>query len=351
MTELNKPDEQRQSAKRKAALAKLLTDAQIKRAESLGIELNHIHYLKTGVNDLATKNPELAAEWHPTKNGDLRPTDVTACTHRKVWWLGECGHEWEADVGSRNSGSGCPYCNKGTFLQGFNDLATTNPELVAEWHPTKNGDLEPTDVTAANNRKVWWRHQMPDGSWHEWKGTISGRAGKSKIGCLICSNKQLLVGFNDLATVNPEVAAEWHPTKNGDLKSTDVVAGSPKKVWWRHQMPDGSWHEWDAAIASRNSGCGCPYCSNRKVLQGFNDLATVNPEVAAQWHPTKNGNLKPTDVVAGSPKKVWWLCSECGRSYRKAIRECVKYGANCPECIKKKRMEKLSQQRRRRAKQ
>ena len=114
MSERNQTEDQ--SAKRKAAVAKLraayragkLTDAQIKRAESLGIEFDTGHNLKPGVNDLATVSPKVAAEWHPTKNGDLKPTDVTAGSSKKVWWLCRRGHEWEAIIVARaKRGSSC----------------------------------------------------------------------------------------------------------------------------------------------------------------------------------------------------------------------------------------------------
>ena len=120
-------------------------------------------------------------------------------------------------------------------------------------------------------------------------------------------------GFNDLQTVNPELAKQWHPTKNGNLKPTNVMANSNKIVWWMYQYNnlDGTHFnfEWKASINSRNRGNGCPYLSGHAVYRGFNDLQTVNPELAKQWHPTKNGNLKPTDVTANSEKKVWWFLS------------------------------------------
>jgi hypothetical protein len=59
---------------------------------------------------MATTHPALVAEWHPTKNGDLTPADVFAGSGRKVWWLCEEGHEWEAIGSSRTWGTGCPIC-------------------------------------------------------------------------------------------------------------------------------------------------------------------------------------------------------------------------------------------------
>jgi hypothetical protein len=71
------------------------------------------HGLQVGLsNCLATKNPELAKEWHLTKNGGLTPYDVTANSGKKAWWICEQGHEWKAEIKCRNQGVGCSQCNK-----------------------------------------------------------------------------------------------------------------------------------------------------------------------------------------------------------------------------------------------
>ena len=102
----------------------------------------------------------------------------------------------------------------------------------------------------------------------------------------------------------PEIAKEWHPTKNGDLKPDNITKKSGKIAWWL--CPKG--HEWKARIAHRTSGSSnCPYCSNQKVSKD-NNLKYKFPLLVKEWHPTKNNNLKPENVVAGSSKKVWWLC-------------------------------------------
>ena len=277
--------------------------------------------LLVGFNDLATTHPKLAAQWLPTKNGDLKPTEVTASSVNKIWWLGSCGHVWEARIKSRAEGRGCLYCAGRKVLVGFNDLATKCPDLAAEWHPTKNGDLKPEDVTYGSGKKVWWLGSCG----HEWEAAINNRV--KGYGCPYCSNRILMKGFNDLASVRPDLAAEWHPTKNGDLKSCDVLPGSPKKVWWLGSCG----HEWEAAINRRAAGRGCLYCSSQKVLPGFNDLATKRPDLAAEWHPTKNGDLKPEDVTAGSSKKVWWKCKVCGHSWQAPPARRV-VGAGCPVC-------------------
>lgn len=281
-----------------------------------------------GFNDLQTVNPELAKLWHPTKNGNLKPTDVTICPGQKIWLLlpyddiktgKHFDFEWKTLISSRNINNyRCPYLSGQAIWPGFNDLETTNPELAKQWHPTKNGDLKPADVTAGSGKRVWWLLPYDDIKTgkhfdFEWQAVICNR-NKNTGGCPYLSGKMIYQGFNDLQTTNPELAKQWHPTKNGDLKPTNVMANSNKIVWWMYQynnLNDGTHFnfEWKASINSRNRGSGCPYLSGHAVYRGFNDLQTVNPELAKQWHPTKNGNLKPTDVTANSEKKVWWFLS------------------------------------------
>lgn len=269
----------------------------------------------------------LATQWHPTFNGDLTPFDVTRGSKRKVWWLGPCGHAWEASVLARTlGGQNCAVCAGKVVLVGFNDLWTTSPLTAAQWHPTKNGTLTPFDVTRGSGKKVWW---LSPACGHEWDATISNRTGRAS-GCPICAGQRILIGFNDLLTACPSVGRQWHPTKNGDLLPTDVMAGTSKKVWWLGSCG----HEWEANIKDRTGkGAGCAVCAGWVVLVGFNDLATTNPLVARQWHPVKNGVWLPTQVTGGSDKKAWWLCT-AGHEWEAVIKSRTGIGAGCPDCAK-----------------
>ena len=259
-----------------------------------------MNILKKGVNDLKTTHPDLASEFHPIKNGNLFADDIMHGSRKKIWWLGKCGHEWEAVVYNRAcSNSGCPYCDGKIPVTGETDLASQYPDIAAEWHPIKNGDLKPCHVTCGSYKKVWWLGKCG----HEWCVNVGSRV-RQRSGCPVCDNKYVIEGFNDLSSSDPEIAREWHPTKNGDLKPCNVTSGSSKKVWWLGKCG----HEWKAVIEARSKrGDSCPYCSNQKVLVGYNDLQTKYPEIAAQWHPIKNGTLKPTDFTDGSSRRVWWL--------------------------------------------
>ena len=286
--------------------------------------------LLVGYNDLVTLKPFLAAQWHPEKNGKLEPVDVTTSSDKIVWWVCEKGHEWEARVADRSKGSNCPICANRKILVGYNDLETTNAQLAKEWHPSKNGELRPTDVAANSFRRVWW--QCSKG--HEWESIIASRTRGN--GCPICSGRKVLIGYNDLLTENPRLALQWHPTKNDNIKPTDVTANSKRKVWWECEKG----HEWEATVGHRNKGENCPICANRKILVGYNDLATTNAQLAKEWHPAKNGKLLPNDVTAGSKKKVWWLCSNCGNEWESAVYY-RNGGGGCPKCAN--RIEKRDQ--------
>jgi hypothetical protein len=281
-----------------------------------------------GFNDLKTTDPEVAKEWHPTRNGDLKPNEVARSSNQKVWW--QCSkypdHEWDTSVDKRSSGQGCPICAGKRVLEGFNDLKSTKQEIAREWHPTKNGDLTPTEVARSSSKKVWWQcSKYPE---HEWDASVDNRSrGK---GCPICCGLKVLEGFNDLNTTAPEVAKEWHPTRNGDLIPNEVTRGSENKVWWQcSKYPD---HEWDASINHRSRGQGCPICSGRKVLEGFNDFKLTDPDVAKEWHPTRNGDLNPTEVTRSSNKKVWWQCSKCSEHQWDAVISSRSVGNGCPFC-------------------
>ena len=142
---------------------------------------------------------------------------------------------------------------------------------------------------------------------------------------------KLIIGKNDLSTVNPKLTKEWNYDKNGDLKPEQFTANSWQKVWWK--CSNG--HEWQATIANRNRGNGCPYCSGKKVLQGYNDLATLNPKLASEWNYEKNGDLKPEHFTANSRKKVWWKCVN-GHEWQATIKD-RNYGNGCPYCRGRKK--------------
>ena len=134
-------------------------------------------------NNLSILYPEIAKQWHPTKNGDLLPQQITVRNGKKVWWQCEKGHEWQAVISKRTQGIGCPYCSGRYVVLGETDLSTTHPDVSSEWHPTKNGETMPQHVLARSSKKVWWKCKKCG---HEWETRIAHRCNGS--GCPACYN-------------------------------------------------------------------------------------------------------------------------------------------------------------------
>ena len=280
---------------------------------------------------LAEQSPELLTEWHPAKNIGISPQEISYGSSRKVWWICANGHEWEATPNHRTRGRGCPECAKiqraktkrKNIVAKRGSLADKNPALAREWHPVKNGTLTPYDISVNSPERVWWMC-LKDNR-HEWDAPVNSR--NSGVGCPVCSGHRLVVGINDLATVRPDLAAQWHPTKNKNVRPSDVIAGTDKIFWWICEKG----HEWKTRINSRIKGSNCPICIGKKVLVGYNDLATVMPSLAKEWHPTKNGNFTPQDVSVGSNKKIWWMC-ERGHEWLTSVSH-RSSGRRCPKCF------------------
>jgi|688.fasta_scaffold208594_1 hypothetical protein len=311
--------------------------------------------------------PEIAAEahgWDPT-------LFAYASFKKQKWSCPKVGHIYEMRIASRTSqGSGCNYCSGKKVLNGFNDLATTNPEVAAEAH-----GWDPKEVTAGSGRKLNWK--CKDG--HVWLATVANRS--RGTGCPYCSGRKVLEGKTDLATKDPILASEAY---GWDPKTLSHKSNLRRK--WKCVKD----HVYEASVDSRSRGRGCPYCSGNKVLVGFNDLASVNPSVAAQargWDPTKVSfghtgikewecaqghifqakvavrnagigcgicsnhvivegindlktthpelaneliNYDPTKVSAGTKRRLLWQC-KCGHSWY-TTGDARRRGAGCPRC-------------------
>ncbi|MCX5848104.1 MAG: zinc-ribbon domain-containing protein [Deltaproteobacteria bacterium] len=270
---------------------------------------------------LALQSPFLARQWHKTRNGKLKPSGVTAGSGRNLWWQCDKGHEWRATVANRVKGSGCPVCF-GRVASEEHNLVARFPKIASEWHPTKNDALRPSDVTPRSHRKVWWLCN----SGHEWQTTVHQRTAGS--GCPYCAGKRV-VSNNCLESRFPDLAKQWHPTRNIPLSPALVTCGSGKKAWWICLRG----HEWQAAINHRVKGSGCPFCAGRQATPE-NSLEKTYPTIAKQWHTTKNAGITPADVTKGSTRKVWWTCP-VGHEWQATVGHRVA-GRGCPFCAGKK---------------
>jgi hypothetical protein len=283
-------------------------------------------------NSFGGKYPELVKQWHLTKNGALSPYELFPYSKEKVWWIcqDDPTHEWQAQIKTRIETSGnCPICARKVSKK-LPLLSIYSPELVKEWHPTKNGDLTPNQFSAGSTKKVWW--QCNNNPSHEWEAVIGNRTTKGK-GCPYCKGTK--AGENSFAKLYPQIAAEWHPTKN-ELSANDVTPGSKRKVWW--QCANNPEHEWESFVFNRARGDGnCPICA--QVGKSF---AEKYPEIAKEWHPTRNEGVIPKDVAHSSQKKYWWLCSaNPEHEWEATVQNRGVNGSGCPYCHREKQSQEL----------
>ena len=335
-----------------------------------------------GFNDLQTVNPALANEWNHEKNNGLSPTDVTPNSNKKAWWKCSKGHEWQTTIANRNSGRRCPICTseRNTSFpeyailyyltkygievihsyreKGYElDIYIPSPKIAIEydgghWHKNRTKkDLEKNFKCKNDGIKLYRiREGLPplNDSSVDYIVQKSQKDLEKALGVIfreiigvnidvdlerdtiaIENLREYTEKENSLFHSNSELSKEWNYEKNGNLKPEYLTANSEKKIWWRCSKG----HEWQATISSRNTGHGCPYCAGKKVLNGFNDLQTINPELAKEWNYQKN-NLTPSEVTPNSNKKVWWKCSN-GHEWQSIIANRNK-GRGCPICRKSK---------------
>jgi len=231
--------------------------------------------LVVGINDLKTRNPRIAKMWHPTLNRGLTARMVVVNSKKKIWWrhyhkATGIWHEWPAKIISLTgkNPTKCSVCDGKRIQVGANDLATTHPKLVSEWHPIKNKKLTPQMVTKCSSEEVWWQKYCL-GVRHEWHAMPASRTSRRPQGCAVCRGLQVQRGVNDLASQYPDIAKEWDKVKNKNLTPTKVSKGSKQKVFWKHyDRSMRKYHNWFAVIADRTGAkrSGCPECTKR----GFN---------------------------------------------------------------------------------
>lgn len=220
-------------------------------------------------------------------------------------------------------------CKNPEFVSKSNPFVLENISLWLEIN-NKTFRLTEENVYLGSDKKLFFSCDIcPEEFDSTWNSIYS-----QGTGCPFCSGHRLS-DLNRLSILFPDIAFEWHPTKNGYLTSYDVSYSSNEKAWWI--CKEG--HEWDATIDSRVRGNSCSYCSGQRVSDR-NRLSLHYPEIASEWHPTKNGNLTPDDVSYGMTKKVWWICEE-GHEWEASISHRTN-GARCPKCKNSRGEKKIS---------
>ena len=324
-------------------------------------------------------NAQLMSEWNCEKNIEFSPSQLTLGSHKEVWWKCIRGHEQQATIYSRNTGRGCPYCSGRYVIKDENDLQSINPKIAKQWHPTKNFNLLPCDVTAACEKKVWWKC----GKGHEWQATVANRNKGS--GCPVCNSERstsfpeyaLLYylkkydldvvhlyrekGYElDIYIPSKKIAIEydggfWHgnKTKKDSEKNQKCVKDGIQLYRIREGLPSLKGSSIDYIVQEKQKDLpkilkevlskiietdvdvdferdAIAIENLREYTEKENSILFTNPNLEKEWNYKKNGSLKPENFTANSHKKVWWKCSK-GHEWQTKIYS-RNIGRGCPYC-------------------
>lgn len=274
-------------------------------------------------NSLRYTHPQVADRWHPTLNGSLTPADIVAGAGGTAWWAcATCGSDYERDIASAAEGYGCFFCSK-RKINDATSLAGTHPHLINDWAHDLNGGRTPWQVSERTQDSVWWRCATCG---YEFEASIRLRArGSSCRGC----KGTALTPRTSLAAMRPDIAAQLDPELN-DRSADQIHWGSNDEFIWRC---DDHGHLWPARVFVRTKQRnGCPYCTNRWVLEGFNDMATTAPWMLRQWDWEENGSRRPQQVLATTTIVLNWICAEMGHTWPESGQHYFRSKGVCREC-------------------
>ena len=247
---------------------------------------------------LAEECPALVKEW--SDKNKFTAAEVTSGSKKAaVWKCSKCGNEWSAIIKSRaKSGNGCPYCGRRRVLDGFNDLATEQPEIANQW-ADENYPHKPTEFLSRSNFTAVWVCDKG----HKWKSRIADRT--EGHGCPYCAGK-LLEGYNDFAKTYPELAAEW--SERNAVPASKVKPLSRTQRWWKCSKCG---YEWQSSTHHRIKDSTCPNCcrehskEERALRRKF---ARLIPQAAFCYYSKINGLqfLINDDSVIGVPYDLYF---------------------------------------------
>ena len=278
---------------------------------------------------------KLMTEWNYQKN-QIKPSEITGGSNKKIWWKCQKGHEWESKVADRvQRGYGCKFCNKkkvqGSYKKG--DWIEERLDLIDQWMYEKN-DLygQPSHFSSSSTKKVWWKCDLgPD---HEWEAEIRKRV-KTNTNCPFCAGKKISV-TNSLINNYPRIAEQFHPILNAEIKVESLFMNSNKTIWWKCDLgPD---HEWKTQVYSRTyRNRDCPFCSGHNVSV-TNNLEINAPKIAKQFDLDKNYPKLPSDFSTGSNESVWWKCDNPEhRGWEAPVAARIRQSIGCYICNQEER--------------
>ena len=211
----------------------------------------------------------------------------------------------------------------------FPSIVDTHPELVALFDLERNQPLMPFDISKGSEKEIYWL--CPAG--HSYLALPTSMVRVPRPGCGICAGRQVLVGFNDIESQAPQVAALWDINCNGMMASQAVIG--QKKRWFRcannHEFLVPS-YQLKRALA--NGGTGCKYCNNQDLWSGWNDLATVAPTLASEYELAAH-KVPARFISAFTGNKAIWKCGDPTHpEYSSSPQARVRKGNGCGLCAR-----------------
>lgn len=334
-------------------------------------------------------DPYVACQWDYQKNGEKKPKDYSRGQNVKMWWLCDFNHSYLASIPNRVKGRGCPTCSRYLHTskkeqllfyyfkklipdvqnsyaidkQRSIDIYSKSRKIACEydgypWHKKVDRDIRKDDYALSNGIDLY---RIREAKCPKYQSTAKVYYIKGDIPYEEALQEVLVDLFNDicnkygfkqtfdinvkrdyqfavkmyynvilnnsLAFKFPSLKEEWDIEKN-EVSPEFIPSGSSHKAWWKCSLG----HSWQASVSNRtnkDNQTGCPYCANKKVLPGFNDLESKKPEIAAQWDYDLN-NIHPSQVNYCSDKKYYWKCNVCHHSYLYEVYR--KKADYCPIC-------------------
>lgn len=339
-----------------------------------------------GFNDLATTRKDLLKEWDYEENNKigLYPNKVMRGNHTLANWICPVGHNYKKTIHERSAGHGCTECAKESqtsfpeqaiyfyMKKIFNDNVLNRygkPEIDI-FIPTINFGIEYDGLHSHKNKE---EKEKEKNNTLKKMGIdllrikeVKTRVKDTKeiIYCEINSNYSYLnevlnkliiilkekynvitnieiniekdrieieeqyvksLKENSILSKKPELKNEWDYEKNGKIKPEYVSYGSSKKYWWKCNLG----HSYECEPKKKEFNKGCPYCSNKKLLKGFNDIKTLYPNVINDWDYNLNKNI-PEETIGITSKHFYWKCVK-GHSYYGTLNSKL-IGSKCTIC-------------------
>ena len=286
-------------------------------------------------NDIFHNSPRLRKEWSKKNNIPVH----LALSHietKKYWWnCSICQGEYLCSIPIRREViDSCPYCNDEQPLKGYNTISDIHPELTSYWSSKNTQKIDEITLSESKNKKYIWLCDCCNLEFNEKLSIVLDKFSNinnrelKKI-CPYC-NKKIPKPEESLGYKKPFLKSEWLENINGDIYN--VFSNSNDIIEWICRKCH---RNYKAKISNRaeDDKC-CPYCSNRKLIKGINDLATTHPHLIKEWSSLNDRQI--SYLTNKSSYKAWWNCSVCSNTYQQVVSQKFTSKISCPYCRKAK---------------